>query len=340
MKAHKYITTVICVLLFIVGNAQTPFPSGIRFTNVTQVTTIDSIPVMTKNGIIKSWIPADSLRSGTAPIYTAGANIQISSSNVISATDTNTTYGLFNTVNDGLVPKRVGATTTRYLREDGSWQVPPVGTTLTPVTLTALNTGTETTTRAVTAKILNDWLVGKNYSTQTLTAGANIQINGNVISATNTIYGIFNDTSDGLVPKRIGATTNKFLNETGTWEVPSGSGQKEYKIISTATYTLLPEDNGKVLLFTYYEDNDGWIYGDIFLTINNTLPSNFDCEVHSANGSDILVNDIDDPLVDFGPRPDASIDLYLNGASKGQGRIIKLTGNRVYTTGFEWLTGG
>lgn len=159
--------------------------------------------------------------------------------------------------------------------------------------------------------------------------------NGDVRTLTD-----FTRTNSGTVPAPTGSTTNRVLHEDGTWKVPAGGGQKEYKIISTATYTLLPEDNGKVLLFTYYEDNDGWIYGDIFLTINNTLPSNFDCEVHSANGSDILVNDIDDPLVDFGPRPDASIDLYLNGASKGQGRIIKLTGNRVYTTGFEWLTGG
>ena len=43
----------------------------------------------------------------------------------IALTDNNTTYGVFSTSADGLVPKRVGNTTIKYLREDGTWQTPP-----------------------------------------------------------------------------------------------------------------------------------------------------------------------------------------------------------------------
>lgn len=145
---------------------------------------------------------------------------------------------------------------------------------------------------------------------------------------------------NGTVPAPTGSTTNRVLHEDGTWKVPAGGGQKEYKIISTATYTLLPEDNGKVLLFEYYENNDGWIEGSIYITVNSLLPANFDVEVHSANGSEILINTSYDANIDFGPAPDASIEeLVMPGYDKRMGRILKIQ-NRVYTTGFEWVTGG
>lgn len=156
----------------------------------------------------------------------------------------------------------------------------------------------------------------------------------------NTTYNTFTNTISGLVPAPTGSTTNRVLHEDGTWKVPAGGGQKEYKIISTATYTLLPEDNGKVLLFEYYENNDGWIEGSIYITVNSLLPANFDVEVHSANGSEILINTSYDANIDFGPAPDASIEeLVMPGYDKRMGRILKIQ-NRVYTTGFEWVTGG
>jgi hypothetical protein len=57
--------------------------------------------------------------SATDTTYTAGTNVSISDQNVISATDT--TYGVFNTTTDGLVPAS-GENTGKFLRGDGTWQ--------------------------------------------------------------------------------------------------------------------------------------------------------------------------------------------------------------------------
>lgn len=61
MKLIKYL---LLLAFTTTVSAQTPFPTGIRFPNITQTTTADSIPVMGRDGIIKSFIPADSLKGG------------------------------------------------------------------------------------------------------------------------------------------------------------------------------------------------------------------------------------------------------------------------------------
>lgn len=61
MKNIKYILTFLTLVLSVNIFAQTPFPSGIRFPNLKQVTAADSIPVFGANGILKSWIHKDSI---------------------------------------------------------------------------------------------------------------------------------------------------------------------------------------------------------------------------------------------------------------------------------------
>lgn len=56
-----------------------------------------------------------------------------------------------------------------------------------------------------------------------LTAGANVQINGDIISATDTTYGEFDGDSAGLVPA-VQTQSGKFLKDDGTWATPSGGG--------------------------------------------------------------------------------------------------------------------
>lgn len=46
--------------------AQTPFPTGIRLNNATEVTTADSIPVIAANGVIKTWISLSNLSNDDA----------------------------------------------------------------------------------------------------------------------------------------------------------------------------------------------------------------------------------------------------------------------------------
>ena len=54
-----------------------------------------------------------------------------------------------------------------------------------------------------------------------LTAGENIQINGNTISATDTTYEEFDGDNAGLVPA-VQTQSGKFLKDDGTWATPSG----------------------------------------------------------------------------------------------------------------------
>lgn len=61
----------------------------------------------------------------------------------------------FTTQTDGLVPKRVGATTTKYLREDGTWVVPP-DTTYALLTAANAEAGTATSANSISAKVLKD----------------------------------------------------------------------------------------------------------------------------------------------------------------------------------------
>ena len=61
----------------------------------------------------------------------------------------------FTTQTDGLVPKRVGATTTKYLREDGTWAVPP-DTTYALLTKASAEGGTATSANTISAQVLKD----------------------------------------------------------------------------------------------------------------------------------------------------------------------------------------
>ena len=61
----------------------------------------------------------------------------------------------FTAETDGLVPKRVGATTTNYLCEDGTWAVPSV-TTYALLTKVAAEDGTATTANTISAKVLKE----------------------------------------------------------------------------------------------------------------------------------------------------------------------------------------
>ena len=69
-----------------------------------------------------------------------------------------------------------------------------------------------------------------NFEGTTYPAGTNIQINENVISATDTTYSAFQGTdgteagSSGLVPSPAATDTNKYLKSDGTWATVSGGG--------------------------------------------------------------------------------------------------------------------
>lgn len=62
---------------------------------------------------------------------------------------------VFSTQTDGLVPKRVGATSTKYLCEDGTWVI-PTNTTYALLTKAVAEVGTATTANTISAQVLKD----------------------------------------------------------------------------------------------------------------------------------------------------------------------------------------
>ena len=116
--------------------------------------------------------------SGNINFVGSGATSVSKSGSTVTISSTNTTYSTFNRSSNGLVPTPGGSTTTRYLREDGTWQVPPNTNTDTKVTQTHSTTNANypillkngTGTGNVTNTTLFDANVYVNPSTGTLTA--------------------------------------------------------------------------------------------------------------------------------------------------------------------------
>ena len=103
----------------------------------------------------------------------------------------------FTTETDGLVPKREGSTTSKYLREDGTWVV-PTDTTYALLTKVSAEDGTATAANTISAQVLKEAI---QYHAPTVT-----DITGNAGTATKlktprTINGVsFDGTQDILLP--------------------------------------------------------------------------------------------------------------------------------------------
>lgn len=68
MKNLKTLLIILVAFSSFMVNAQSPFPSGIRLKNATEVTTADSIPVMGAKGIIRNYIKVSNLGIGGGTI--------------------------------------------------------------------------------------------------------------------------------------------------------------------------------------------------------------------------------------------------------------------------------
>jgi hypothetical protein len=166
-----------------------------------------------------------------------------------------TTYGIVTKTADGLAPKLPNeTTTTKYLRQDGTWAIPP-DTKYTHPTQTARTSGLYKITvdatghiTAVTAVVkaditglgipAQDTVYTHPAYTQRTSALYKITVDatGHVSAATtvskgditglgipsqDTTYGLASKTADGLAPKLPDEiTTTKYLRQDGTWAVP------------------------------------------------------------------------------------------------------------------------
>ena len=174
---------------------------------------------------------------------TAGANVTISSENVISATDT--TYDDFVGFDEqtgtagthGLVPAPIYGPQ-GVLCSDGTWKDLFPGSN---INITYY-----------------DGYIDISSSAPTYTAGSNITISSDTISATDTTYSNFvgtDGTADGtagLVPAPATTDAGKFLKADGTWDTAGGGGVTPVQTIGTSTTDVMSQDAVTKMIYPNY----------------------------------------------------------------------------------------
>ena len=137
-----------------------------------------NVPWTDNNTVTNIGANGSGYTSGNINFVGSGATSVSKSGSTVTISSTNTTYSTFNRSSNGLVPTPGGSTTTRYLREDGTWQVPPDTNTKVTQTYSATNANYPILLKSsvgigagsVTASTLFNANVYVNPSTGTLTA--------------------------------------------------------------------------------------------------------------------------------------------------------------------------
>lgn len=161
-----------------------------------------------------TWTANSSANAGYVAAGTGNANKvwkTDGSGNPAWRDDANTTYSAYAGSAAGLVPARGSSTTTtKYLREDGTWTTPPDNNTWTAmVGATSSANGSVGYVNAVPPK--------DGYNTKYLRADGTWAVPPD----NNTTYSAYAGSGAGLVPSRGNSTTTtKYLREDGTWQVP------------------------------------------------------------------------------------------------------------------------
>lgn len=113
LSTNDYTTTEKNKLSGIASGAEVNVQSDWNITNSTSDAFIKNKPTS---------LPANGGNSTTVNGHTVESNVPVNA----KFTDTNTTYNVVSKTANGLVPQLPNeTTTTKYLRQDGSWQVPP-----------------------------------------------------------------------------------------------------------------------------------------------------------------------------------------------------------------------
>ena len=215
---------------------------------------------LTTNGTSASWSTIASYTLPTAAANTlggikVGTNLSIDANGVLSATDT--TYSVFgksgSTASTGLVPKpSTTAGTTKYLREDGTWTVPP-------------NDDTVYTLPKATTSTLGGVIVGSGLSVNNGTISANNQLPSQTSNSGKFLTTNGTTASWATVDALPTQTNNagKFLKTNGTtasWEDVLDTEIKissiHYPSANATTITLtaaesIPTDLNKYALSVY-----------------------------------------------------------------------------------------
>ena len=178
----------------------------------------------------------------------------------------------------GVVPPRdSGNTTTKFLREDGTWQVPAGGgggggsvnsvsmnhgSSITPdgsgninLPLATNESGSTPTDGIMSAadKVRLDSYPDFPQSP----AGHFLKDDGTWEEPTDTTYGTFTSAADGLVPKPAGSgETDKFLKGDGTWATPQDT---TYSAYAGSDAGLVPQrDSGSTTTTKFLREDGTW----------------------------------------------------------------------------------
>ena len=136
-------------------------------------------------------------------------------------------------------------------------------TTYTAGTGLALN-GTQFSVDTTAIATQSDLTAGLATKQDTLTAGANVQINNNTISATDTTYSNFVGTDGtaagaaGLVPAPATTDAGKFLKADGTWDTAGGGGPTVVQTTGTSTTDVMSQNAVTSMIF-----NDPGSYSNV-----------------------------------------------------------------------------
>jgi hypothetical protein len=231
---------------------------------------VDGITITITNGVI-SGANTYSLPIASASVLggiKVGTNLSIDANGVLSSTDTNTTYSAFTRTVVGLVPNPGGSSTNRYLREDGTWVVPP-------------DTDTDTNTWNANTKDVAGYVsapgavANKVWKTD---ASGNPGWRDDADTDTNTTYSVFtgatasaNGTS-GLVTAPVIADRVKYLKGDGTWGVPTDT-DTTYSVFTRLANGLAPASGGTSGTTKYLREDGTWSVPPDTDTDTNTVTS-------------------------------------------------------------------
>lgn len=241
--------------LYAPTNTDTHYTTGLK---VGATATAATNGAATNGNVFLNVLDDNTVRDSHKIVGTGATTVVSDASGNITINSTNTTYGVVNTTSDGLCPKRTG-TTTKFLRDDGTWAVPPDTTYYNMAAATATTAGAAGLVPAPAAGAQAKFLRG----------------DGTWQTPTDTTYSVFGKSgataSAGLVPAPSTASgTTKYLREDGTWQVPPNTS---YNVATQSANGLMSASDKQKLdnlstTMTLTDDATGTKYT---LGVNNGL---------------------------------------------------------------------
>ena len=251
---------------------------------------------------------------------TGGTNVTVTRTSgtefTLSSTDTNTTYSVVTTSSDGLAPSLPSPHGGKFLKADGSWQVPAY------TTDTWRGIDTSPTSGATTDSISSSWAFthassegNSGHVPSVGSAGQFLKHDGTWGIPPNTTYSSFSGSSPGLVPDGTSAGNTKFLRSDGSWQTVSGGG-------SNITYDLsVPSGTTKIRLAGSDSTND-----DITITGGTNVT------VTRTSGTQITLSSTDTTYSSFSG---TTAGLVPNGTSAGSTKFLRSDGSWQTVTATE-----